>query len=93
MNRRVLTKTVVLIALAIAFGRVPTVSADEYPSDGGCTGQWDSSSSGTHCCLYNTCGVWWQPWNNNRDNGYVVDTYVNPGCTQVTHTGSPGGCC
>lgn len=93
MQKRLFTKFAAVVALAIAFARIPTAAAEELPSEGGCTGNLYESTPGSHCCLYNSCGNWWEPWNTERTNGHVYEVYHNPGCTQTVHTGGMGGCC
>lgn len=91
MNRRVLARTVALVALATAFGNLPSAHADEYPEEG-CTGNLVSITPGTHCCSLNECtGIGSLFW-DHRENAYESWLY-STGCVQNHHTGSPGGCC
>lgn len=89
------SKTVIARAFAVAIlatvaFNTPSARADELPGEGGgCSGNLVSSSTMSHCCLYNSClfGIL------ERTNSFTHEVYENPGCSVNTHTGSPGGCC
>ena len=90
-SRKVVARAVIVALLTVVALKTETARADEVPdSSGGCTGTLESSTVSTHCCSYNSCAYFWDDY---RTNDYVHETYTNPGCSQNTHVGSPGGCC